>query len=87
MAVPGDVRAVGALSDGVLDERRGLPVVAALFARFRRGVLCEMKAVERADGLQKTANSSASRRRSSLFAATQICFVVIKLRRMKFVLS
>ena len=69
LTVPGDVRAVGAPSDDVLDERRGLPVIAALRAAplvLRRDVLCEMKAVERADGLHKTVSSSASRRRSSL---------------------
>ena len=66
LTVPGDVRAVGALSDHVLDERRGLPAIAALRAAplvLRRGVLCEMKAVERADGLHKTVTSLASRRR------------------------
>ena len=66
LTVPGDVRAVGAPSDDVLDERRGLPAIAALRAEplvLRRDVLCEMKAVERADGLHKTASSSASRRR------------------------
>ena len=32
LAVPGDVRAVGALSDDVLDKRRGPPAIAKLRA-------------------------------------------------------
>ena len=47
-----DVRDVGALSDGALDERRGLPAIAALRAAplvLRRAVLSEMKAVRSAD--------------------------------------
>jgi hypothetical protein len=40
------MRAVGALSDGFLDERRGLPAIAALRAAplaLRWAVLCEME--------------------------------------------
>ena len=63
LTVPDDVRDVMALSDDALDERRGLPAIAALRAAslvLRRAILSEMKAVRSAGGLHKTLGSLSS---------------------------